>query len=116
MKKIQVSSVPMNTNVEVLFVNGNLISKAIRAQIAITKIHNAILDNGNIRPMTVTVKDENGNAIVDKDGFEKQEPMLDKNNNPVINYSSHRLDGADVEALDKYVVPFLKELTDAFEG
>lgn len=114
-KKIQVSTVNMNSDVQVLFINANLITKALRAQMAASKIAKKMESNRDVYPKTETEVDQDGNPIIDEKGFEKQHPILDEKGNQVWYYGSHRLDGADVEDFYKNVAPFLKELVDAFD-
>jgi len=114
-KKIQVSTVNMTSDVQVLFVNANLITKGLRAQMAASKIAKHMEDNRNVYPVMETEVDQEGNPIVDERGYAKEHPMLDEKGNHVWYYGNHRLDATDVEDFYKNVAPFLKELVDAFE-
>lgn len=114
-KKIRVSTVNMNSDVQVLFINASLITKALRAQMATEKIVTKMENNGAVHPEMETETDQDGNPIVDENGFEKRHPLLDEKGNQVWYYGTHRLDGVDVEDFYKNVAPFLKELVDAFD-
>lgn len=115
MKKIQVSTVSMQSDVQVIFINASLITKALRAQMAASKIAEHMEHNGDARPITRTRLDENGEPVLNEKGFAIEDPELDEKGNQVWYYGSHRLDGVDVENFYKNVAPFLKELIDAFE-
>lgn len=114
-KKIRVSTVNMNSDVQVLFINASLITKALRAQMAASKIASSMEDNRNVRPVTRTRVDETGEPVLNEKGFAIEDPELDENGNQVWYYGAHRLDATDVENFYKNVAPFLKELVDAFE-
>jgi len=114
-KKIRVSTVNMNSDVQVLFVNANLITKALRAQMAASKIAKCMENNGDVYPVMETEMDQDGNPIVDEKGCAKEHPVLDEKGNQVWYYGYHRLDDTNVEDFYKNVAPFLKELVDAFE-
>ena len=115
MKKIQVSTVRQMADVEVLFVNASLIAKALRAQMAASKIAKRMEDIRDVYPVMETEVDQEGNPIVDEKGYAKEHPVLDENGNQVWYYGNHRLDATNVEDFYKNVAPFLKELVDAFE-
>ena len=114
-KKIRVSTVNMNSDVQVLFINASLITKALRAQMAASKIASSMESNRNVYPVTRTRVDENGETVLNEKGFAIEDPELDENGNQVWYYGTHRLDNNDVENFYKNVAPFLKELVDAFE-
>ena len=114
-KKIRVSTVNMNSDVQVLFVNANLITKALRAQMAASKIAKNMEDNRDVYPVMETEVDQENNPIVDENGCVKEHPMLDEKGNQVWYYGYHRIDNTSVEDFYKNVAPFLKELVDAFE-
>jgi hypothetical protein len=115
MKKIQVSTVRQTADVEVLFVNANLISKAIRASIAIENIIKLAKAQGCIIPRYHQENDENGNPITDDKGIIKTTPVLDENNKQIIDYQRADITEEDLYALNEQVMPFLTELTEAFE-
>lgn len=115
MKKIQVSTVRQTADVEVLFVNANLISKAIRASIVIENIIELAKAQGCIIPRYNQESDENGNPITDNKGIIKTTPVLDENNKQVIDYQSVDVSKEDLRDLNEQVMPFLTELTKAFE-
>lgn len=115
MKKIHVSTVNMNSDVQVLFINASLITKALRAQMAATTIATKMENNRSVYPVTEPDVDDEGNKITDERGFIKEHPVLDEKGNQVWYYGTHRLDAADVEDFYKNVAPFLKELVDAFD-
>lgn len=114
-KKIRVSTVNMTSDVQVLFVNANLITKALRAQMVASKIAKHMEDTRNVYPVMEAEVDQEGNPILDEKGYAKEHPMLDEKGNQIWYYGSHRLDAIDVEDFYKNVAPFLKELVDAFE-
>lgn len=116
MKKIQVSTVRQTADVEVLFVNANLISKVIRASIAIENIIELAKARGCIVPRYYQEEDENGNPITDDKGIIKTTPVLDENNKQIIDYQRADVSKEDLQALNEQVMPFLKELTEAFEA
>lgn len=116
MKKIQVSTVRQTADVEVLFVNANLISKVIRASIAIENIIELAKDQGCIIPRYYQEEDENGNPLTDDKGIIKTTPVLDENNKQIIDYSQVDISKEDLRALNEQVMPLLKELTEAFEA
>lgn len=112
-KKIKVSTVRQEADVEVLYVNSNLISKAIRASIAAKNILYQISDA--IQPLEEPKLDENGKEVVDENGKIVRIPVVDKNNNVVHQYSWANMSDAAVEEFHKNVLPFIEELTAAFE-
>lgn len=116
MKKIQLSTVSMNADVQVVFVNATLITKALRAQMAAEKIDERMVHTGDAQPVMEPVVDQEGNPIMNENGFPKEKPVLDEKGNQVWNYGYHRLDDKEVESFHKNVAPFLKELVDAFEA
>ena len=115
MKKIQVSTVNMQSDVQVIFINASLIAKALRAQMAASKIAANMENNRNVYPLTHTRVDENGEAVLNEQGFAIEDPELDEKGNQLWYYGTHRLDPSDVENFYKNVAPFLKELVDAFD-
>ena len=114
-KKIQMSTVNMNSDVQVLFINASLITKALRAQMAASKIARSMENNRNVYPVMETEVDDDGNAIVDENGYEKKHYVLDKYGNPTWYYGTHRLDDNSVKDFYENVAPFLEELVDPFE-
>lgn len=114
-KKIKVSTVNMNSDVQVLFINASLITKALRAQMAASKIAMSMENNRDVYPMTEADVDDEGKQITDERGYIKEHPVLDEKGNQMWYYGTHRLDVADVEDFYKNVAPFLKELVDAFD-
>jgi len=109
------STVNMNSDVQVLFINASLITKALRAQMAASKIAKSMENNREVYPVTEMDVDENGNTIKDENGCPKEHPVLDENGNQVWCYDSHLLDDNAVQEFYDDVAPFLKELVDAFE-
>lgn len=105
-KKIQVSTVRQEADVEVIFVNSHLINKAIRAQIA---LDNALADTRSPR----IAKDENGSDVVDENGKPVQDK--DENGNLLYDYNYRGIrDEKDIIALHETVKSFIDELTSAF--
>lgn len=116
MKKIQVSTITKNAEVEVLFVNANLISKAIRASIAVNEIIERAKADGCIIPRYDTPMDENGNPECNDKGVVKTTPVLDEKGKQIIDYSSTRVTGISLQKLNEEVNSFLTELTEAFDA
>ena len=111
MKKVQVSTVRQTANVEVIYVNANLISKTIKADNVLTRLLAEANRYGAI----------NEEYKVDEDG----DPLHDENGKPipnivdgkqVVSYNCFQLDAADVRELAEVVAPFLTELVEAFEA
>lgn len=108
MKKIQVSTVQKNADVEVIFVNANLISKAIRAQVALDKAL------ANTRTPKIMCDDE-GKPMLDTEG--KEVYVTDANGNIVYDYSYRGIrEEADIASLHDVVKKFIDELTSAFDA
>lgn len=108
MKKIQVSTVRQTADVEVIFINANLISKVIKADIA---IDNLILDATlyeHIKPELKEKTDENGNLAF--------EPVVDEKGNEKTIYSSHQISEDQLRAIAENVAPLLRELVEAFNA
>jgi len=103
-KQIQVSTVKQTADVEVIFVNANLISKAIRSSIA---AHNALDKCMKIVPVPECDEDgtpkrkENGELIV-----------TGKTTNY---YDPYEIGPDELKPLCEIVLPFLDELCKAFE-
>lgn len=116
MKKIQLSTVRQEADVEVIYVNAALICKVINAHNAMDSIIRKAKDGYDIKEPTHTVLNENGEPCLDENGFEIQERDVDKNNKPVVIYNSHRLSGEQLADLAEIVLPFLNELRSTLEG
>lgn len=111
-KKIQVSTVKQTADVQVLFINASLITKALRASIASKSILDKMCEyTSAINP--VIKKDDEGGDILDANG--KPIPELDENGKPMFVYSYFRMDATYVEQFHKYVAPFIEELINAFD-
>lgn len=110
-KKIQVSTVKQMADVEVVFVNSNLISKAIRASIAAKEIIESMKGRGCIS--TVIQHDEEGAPIMDENGMTV--PQLDEKGNLIYDYNYFSMDNHLVEQFHTQIAPFIEELVDAFE-
>ena len=118
-KKIEVSTIKQTADVEVMFINSNLISKALRATIAAESIIDKMQNDSyrpTIRKVEENVLDENNNVVTDENGNPKTKPMLDENGNQVYDYDDFRMPAYIVERFHTVIVPFLEELTDAFEA
>lgn len=115
MKKIQVSTVNMQSDVQVIFINASLIAKALRAQMTASKIAEHMERNHDVYPEMEIEENEIGEPKVDEKNCPIEKPLLDEKGNQVWHYSMHRLDAVDVEDFYKNVAPFLKELIDAFD-
>lgn len=103
-KQIQVSTVKQTADIEVLYVNAGLISKAIRSSIV---AHNALDECVCIEPV----------PECDEDGFPKRKPNGDyiltgKTNT---SYNPHNIGEDGLKSLYEIVLPFLDELCAAFE-
>ena len=115
MKKIKVSTIPQQAEVQVIFVDANLISKALRAQIALESIIEMLKADGCIIPRYDTPMDDNGNPERDERGVIKCTPSLDENGKQIIDYTAIKLCAGDLAILNETVFPFLTELTNAFD-
>ena len=107
MKKIQVSTVKQTADVEVIYVNSNLISKAIKSLLSLEKLNDDI-EYVSRRVDEVPESDNEGKPVVDSLTGEVKTKEIE-------HYDSLCVDGATLERIHKIVVPFLKELTNAFE-
>ena len=116
MKKIQVSTITKNAEVEVLFVNANLISKAIRASIAVNAIIERAKAEGCIIPRYDAPLDDNGNPECDERGVVKTTPILDAKGKHIIDYVGTEISGVELKKLSEEVDAFLTELTEAFDA
>lgn len=114
MKKIEVSTVKMESHVQVLFVNASLVKKALCAQMAATELIERLKASGDITPRYNEVPNEEATADNEKPKM-KYEPMLDENGKQIIDYNWTRIDGEYVKQINEVIEPFLKELTDAFD-
>lgn len=111
-KKIQVSTVKQTADVQVLFINASLITKALRASIASKSIlGNMCKYNNAISPVIKT--NDVGNDVLDENGKPIQE--LDENGKPMFSYRNFEMDAEYVEDFHTQIAPFLKELVDAFD-
>ena len=108
MKKISVSTVRQTADVEVVFVNANLISKVIKAQNALDRM----LDGTR----TAMVKrDDNGEEVLDANG--KTVFETDENGNILYDYSYRGIrERRDIEDLHEKVKSLIDELVNAFEA
>lgn len=97
MKKIQVSTVKMNADVEVINMSSYLVAKVMKAHIRMSDALNGAKH----------VKQEY--KEVDESGRKDWVNVLDENGKPVIEYSS--IDG---NMLNEDIMPLLQELVDAF--
>jgi hypothetical protein len=98
MKKIQVTTVTKNANVQVIELNAYIISKVIRAQIQLE----------NLLRNTISAKQEY--KVVDEEGHKQWVDVLDENGNTIPQYSS-----VDSEMLHNNIMPLINELVNAFE-
>lgn len=107
MKKIQVSTVKQTADVEVIYVNSNLISKAIKSLVALEKLDDDI-ECQSLRIDEVPEVDAEGKPVVDGLTGEVKTEKVE-------HYDSLHINGQTLSRIHKIVVPFLKELTNAFE-
>lgn len=115
MKKIKVSTVQKQADVQVIFVDASLISKALRAQIALERIIEMWKNEGCIAPRYETPMNDNGIPERDEHGDVKYVPSLDENGKQIIDYTGAKLTGDEVAVLNENVFAFLTELTNAFD-
>ena len=111
-KKIKVSTVKQMSEIEVLFINSNLISKTIRASIAAKAILDKMCEYNSSISQVTKIDDEGGETL-DENG--KPIPELDERGNPMFNYSYFKMDAVLVEQFHKHIASFIEELTTAFE-
>jgi hypothetical protein len=107
MKKIQVSTVKQTADVEVIYVNAHLISKAIKSLVTLEEL-DGIIENDSRRVDEVPEVDAEGKPVVDGLTGEVKTKEVE-------HYTPSYIDGAMLERIHEIVVPFLKELTNAFE-
>jgi len=107
MKKIQVSTVKQTADVEVIYVNSNLISKAIKSLVALEEM-DCTIENESRRVDEVPEVDAEGKPVVDGLTGEVKTKEIEY-------YESLYINGPMLERIHKIVVPFIKELTNAFE-
>ena len=107
-KKIQVSTVRQTADVEVVFVNANLISKVIKAQNALDRML-----NGTRTPMVK--QDDNGEQVLDANG--KPVFETDDAGNIIYNYSYRGIrEERDIADLHEKVKSLIDELVNAFDA
>ena len=107
MKKIQVSTVKQTADVEVIFVNSNLISKAIKSLIAIEEVDDVIKSKA-LRIDEVPELDNDGKPVVEGLTGEVKTKTIES-------YDQTYIDGEMLGRIHNVVLPFIKELTNAFE-
>ena len=112
-KQIKVSTVRQEADVEVLFINSNLISKAIRASIAAQNIRAKM--GSSILQLEEPKLDEDGNEVTDENGNVVMVPVVDEHNYVKHKYNYASLDPETVEDFHKNLLPFIQELVNAFE-
>lgn len=115
-KKIQLSTVRQEADVEVVFVNAAFISKVINADNAIQGIVNGALRYGAITPVNEPEVDENGNEVTDANGCLVFKPVLNSDGNQKVEYNSFNITKEELVDLNETVLPFLTELRKALEG
>lgn len=108
MKQIQVSTVRQTADVEVVFVNANLISKVIKAQSALDRML-----EGTRTPMVK--QDDNEKPLLD----EKGKPVFetDENGNILYSYNYRGIrEEKDIADLHEKVKSLIDELVNAFDA
>lgn len=109
MKKIQVSTVRQTADVEVVFINANLISKVIKAQSALDRM----LDG--TRTPVIKHRDDNDEEVLDENG--KPVFETDDAGNILYSYSYRGIkEERDIADLHEKVKSLIDELVDAFEA
>lgn len=116
MKKIQIGTVRQTADVEVVFINANLIAKAIHANDVIQNIIEYAKAEGDIVPRYQPKRDESGELVRNEYNDVIQEPILDENGNHITDYGKFTLDSDQLMRINTQVATFLKELVDAFEA
>lgn len=116
MKKIQIGTVRQTADVEVVFINANLIAKAIHANDAIQNIIECAKAEGDIIPRYQPKLNEVDEPVTDERGCIINEPVLDDKGNHITDYCKFTLDSNDLMRINTQVATFLKELVDAFEA
>lgn len=115
-KKIQLSTVRQQADVEVIYVNAALICKVINANNALKSIINEAERSHHIKAETQLAKNDDGTPCLTEDGYEIEEPVLDKNGKHIVHYSSYCLEAEELMGLAEVVLPFLDELRTTLEG
>lgn len=117
MKKIQVSTVKMESNVEVIFINSAIISKSLRAQMAANRILEEMRRRSAVKELEQPkYVDEEGNPMPDENGRIEYIPVLDDDGKQRVEFDSyHRMDAENIAAFYYDIVPMLNELVKAFE-
>lgn len=115
-KKIQLSTVRQEADVEVIYVNAALICKVINANNALKRIIDDAKLCNHIKAETQLAKNDDGTPCLTEEGYEIEEPILDKNGKAVVHYASHSLGGEELMELAEVVLPFLNELRKTLEG
>ena len=98
MKKIQVTTVTKNANVQVIELNAYIISKVIRAQVQLEAL------------LRGTIRTKKEYKAVDEEGHKEWVDVLDENGNTIPLY-----DCVASETLHNNIMPLLNELVNAFE-
>lgn len=99
MKKIQLSTIEQTAQVQVINVNSYLVAKSVRAMLSMK-----LAIAGTRIPEETT--DENGKVV----------PSVTEDGKPVYKYNPYKFNADSIDALHEDVLPFLKELCNAFEG
>lgn len=115
-KKIQLSTVRQEANVEVVFVNAALICKVINSHNTVAQLISRAINERIIKKATRFVIDENGKEVLDENGCMIEEPICDQQGNPITQYNQLYLEGDELRDIAEIVLPFLDELRIALEG
>lgn len=108
MKQIQVSTVRQEADVEVVFINANLISKVIKAQSALDRML-----EGTRTP--IFAQNEEGENVLDKNG--KPVQLTDDNGKLVYDYNYRGIrEQKDIADLHEKVKALIDELVNAFDA
>ena len=110
-KKVQVSTVRQTADVEVIFINANLISKVIKSHIILDSLISEAKHCRAIETVEVPMTDADGNPILDENGCVKVDEK-----ETTLKYHPCDLWDSQLKDLNETVLPFLKELVEAFDA
>lgn len=103
MKKIQVTTVTKQANIEIIELSSNFVAKAVRAADEAKRLKEDILNNLKYRD-----KYENGHVVKDDDGCAVQEPSWEE--------SEMCIPGVVMKSIHDILIAFNVELEEALLG